>query len=168
MIRLNIGSDVCRIGGMVNIDIRPEVGPDIVMDICRMSFRDKCADEINMGNVLEHLPLRIAYEGLAECRRVLSDSGILYITVPLIDRAEISLAKGEINEEQFGRIVHGEGDGPNSHKQEFRTGDVERLLMECGFSSERLILEAFPYIVVSNVNDPKIDPWQYGVEARKI
>lgn len=168
MVRINIGSDVCRINGMVNVDIRPEVGPDMVADIRRLSFKDKCADEINMGNVIEHLPLRVAYEGLAETRRVLADHGVLYVTVPLIDRAEDSLKKGEIDKEHFYSIVHGEGDGPNSHKQEFRSGDLERLLMECGFVCSSLKLEMFPYIVVSDTSNPVIDPWQYGVEARKI
>lgn len=165
-VRLNIGSDVCQIKGMINLDIRSEVGPDMVMDIRRLGFKDGCANEINLGNILEHLTPRGARESLAECWRVL-DQGRLFVTIPRRDIAEAMYDKGEISAQQLERIKCGEGNGPNSHKTSFKTGDLERLLLDCDFESEPLDLAIFPYIVVSDISNPKPDPWQYGVVARK-
>lgn len=166
-LKLNIGSDVCRINGFVNIDIRSTVGPDVVMDIRRLGFSDECVDEINLGNILEHLTLRDAREGLEECFRVLDKFGSMYVTVPLVDIAENLRAEGQIDDEQMRRIIHGEGNGPNSHKVSFRSGDVERLLLDCGFKIDPLDKSWLPYVVVSNINEPKIDPWQHGIVAKK-
>ena len=141
--------------------------PDLVMDLKKMGFRDGSALEINIGNILEHLETKDIHPALNECRRLLDDKGLLFITIPLIDLAEKSLMNGEIDENKFESIVRGEGDGYNSHKTEFRMGDIEKILHECSFESEPLNLSFFPYLVVANVNDPKPDSWQYGVKAWK-
>lgn len=168
MASINIGSDVCKIPWYTaNVDIRPEVGPDIVMDLVHLGFKTGCAHEINLGNTLEHLASEDVKTGLAECRRVLSDSGVLYITIPLMDRAERCLELGQIDETRYDSIGLGEGNGANSHKSWYRTGDIEKILDECGFSSEPLDLKTFPYLVVADTSNPQVDPWQHGVKAVK-
>lgn len=165
---LNIGSDFVRLPMYMNVDIRPEVRPDIVMDARQLAYPNDSIDEINFGNILEHLTREDGYRALGECRRVLKRTGRMFITLPLIDVAEECHRKGGINEEKLRAIIQGEGHGPNMHRSEFRTGMLEQILFETGFRSEPLDLRTFMYIVVSNVNDPRPDPWQYGVTAFKI
>jgi predicted SAM-dependent methyltransferase len=166
--RLNIGSDVFKIPGLVNVDIRPEVHPDVVMNAKKLGFPDRIASEINLGNILEHIPMADVPVALSECKRVLVDTGTLYITVPLVDVAEECFRSGTISVEALKHIIQGEAEGYNSHKVEYRRGDLERILLQNGFRTELLNLNTFPYLVVSNTLDPKPDPWQYGVKAFKI
>jgi predicted SAM-dependent methyltransferase len=166
--RINIGSDVFKIPGVTNVDIRPAVHPDVVMDVKKLGFPDKIASEIHMGNVLEHIPMADVPVALSECKRVLIDTGTLYITVPLVDVAEECFRSGDISIEALRRIIYGEDEGYNSHKAEYRRGDLERVLLQNGFRTEPLNLNTFPYLVVSNFLDPKPDSWQYGVKAFKL
>jgi predicted SAM-dependent methyltransferase len=166
--RINLGSDVFKIPGLVNVDIRPGVRPDVVMDIKNLGFPDKIASEIHMGNILEHISSADVPVSLSECKRVLVDTGTLYITVPLVDVAEECFRNSEISVEALRHIIYGEDEGYNSHKAEYRRGDLERILLQNGFRTEPLDLRTFPYLVVSNYLDPKPDPWQYGVKAFKI
>lgn len=165
---LNIGSDVFSVPWLVNVDIRFEVKPNVVMDIKRLGFPDKIASEINLGNIVEHLPVEDIPAALAECHRVMEDNAVLYITIPLIDVAQECYERGEISLGALEHIIRGESEGFNSHKTEFRRGDIEKILQENGFRTEPLDLVPFPYLVVSDVTNPKVDPWQYGVKAFKI
>lgn len=164
---LNIGCDTCKIDGMHNIDIRPEVHPDIVMDIKNLAYPDCSFTEINMGNLLEHLSREDIIRGLNECRRVLVPNGVAYITSPLVDLALSCFQRGLIDEDKFQSIIKGEGEGFNSHKIELRSGDLEQMLFETGFRCEPLNLNTFPYLVVSDMSDPKPDPWMGGIKATK-
>jgi predicted SAM-dependent methyltransferase len=166
--RINIGSDVFKIPGMVNVDIRLSVKPDVIMDIKKMGFQDKIASEVHMGNVLEHIPKEDVPQALSECKRILVDTGVFYLTIPLVDVAQECYERNEITLDALRHIIHGEDEGYNSHKAEYRRGDLEKVLLLNGFRSEPLNLHTFPYLVVSNVNDPKPDPWQYGVKAFKL
>jgi predicted SAM-dependent methyltransferase len=166
--RINIGPDIFKIPGMINVDIRLSVYPNIVMDVKRMAFKDRIASEIHMGNVLEHLLIIDVPTALSECKRILIDSGIFYLTIPFVDVAEECYQRGEITADGLKRIVYGEESGYNSHKTEYRRGDLERILLCNGFRTEPLNLNTFPYLIVSNTRNPKPDPWQYGVKAFKI
>jgi len=163
--RLNIGSDFIRIPGFVNIDIRAETKPDIVMDMTCMGLKKCCAEEINLGNVLEHLETDDIYKSLKECKRLVSNNGFIFITIPLVDVAEDMFLKDEIDFEVYQRILEGEGDGYNEHKQNFRMGDLEKILDNIKLQHEPLDLKTFPYIVVSDVNDPNPDLYQFGIKA---
>jgi hypothetical protein len=98
----------------------------------------------------------------------MQDDAVLYITVPLLDVAQECYERGEITQDALRHIICGESEGYNSHKSEFRRGDIERVLEENGFRTEPLDLGPFPYLVVSDVTNPKVDPWQYGVKGFKI
>ena len=163
--RLNIGSDYFRIENFINVDIRPSVNPDLVMNIGRLGFKDCSVSEILLGNVLEHLEITWIYKSLEECRRILKNDGVLYVTIPLSDRAQKYLDAGQIDKDTYNRIVKGEPEGYNSHKTWFVEGDLEIILRQCEFSFEPLDLFSFPYLIVSDSLNPRPDPWQYGVKA---
>jgi predicted SAM-dependent methyltransferase len=166
--RINIGSDVFKIPGLINVDIRMAVHPDVLMNLKKLGFRDKIASEVHMGNVLEHLFMEDVPQALSECKRILVDPGVLYLTVPLVDVAQECFERGEITQDALSHIINGEDEGYNHHRAEYRRGDLERVLLINGFRTEPLNLNTFPYLVVSNCLDPKPDPWQYGVKAFKL
>lgn len=166
--KINIGSDIFKLGGWVNVDLRLSVQPTMVSNILQLGLRNDCACEVNLGNILEHLPPEDIIPALIECKRIMATGAILYITCPMIDLAEESFNRGEITQEALRLIIEGEDSGPNHHLTQMRSGDLERYVISCGFHSCSVIdLKTFPYVVVSNVKDPKPDPWQYGVQAVK-
>lgn len=68
--------------GDVRIDIHKFPNVTIVMDAHKLGFRDRSFRKIVAYEVLEHLDSPI--EALKEIRRVLSDDGIVEVTVPNI------------------------------------------------------------------------------------
>jgi len=74
-----------RLGeGWVNVDVRPEVNPDVVWDLEKTPYpwSDESADEIIWKDTLEHLSWRVIEDVLRECRRILKKSGSMYIQCP--------------------------------------------------------------------------------------
>jgi SAM-dependent methyltransferase len=61
--------------------VRAADGPDLIAFATALPFRDETADGLMLTEVLEHLPEPAA--ALAEARRVLKPSGMLYVTVPM-------------------------------------------------------------------------------------
>ena len=166
--KINIGPDIFKIPGMVNIDIRPEVHPDLVMNIKNLGIKNLSVAEIHMGNILEHLFPIDLIAALAECHRILAPNGQMCITIPLVDLALQSRLEKKISEETYTHILKGDGTPFGSHKIQFQMGDIERYLWQNGFKCEVLDLRTYPFLVVSNTSNPVPDPWQYGVKAFKI
>lgn len=87
MTRLNLGCGDKKFEGFVNIDIRPDVNPDICMNIADLSrFGEKTIDYILVHDALEHFPHRKVWAVLKEWVRVLRVGGRIEIQVPSIDR----------------------------------------------------------------------------------
>lgn len=165
---INIGCGPFKIGHMINVDIRFDMKPQTVMDICNLGFRNECAFEINLGNIIEHLSPEACSEALRECYRVLVPGGCAYIVSPMVDLAKDALKNGLLDGHFYEHILNGsDEDTFSKHRMQFSVGDLEILAAKEGFSIEPLDLRAFPYLVVSNIMDPKPDPWQYGIIARK-
>lgn len=138
------------------------------MDILRLGFKDSCASEINLGNIIEHLEEKDIRPALNECKRILGPGGVVYIVCPMLDMVEECFKRGETDHDMVLHVKWGDADGPNSHKTQLRTGDLEKFTMDCGFSRwERIDLVRFPWLVVSNMRNPKPDPWQYGIKVFK-
>lgn len=78
---LNLGCGFNKMKNAVNVDIRKECNPDIVMDFEKpLKFKDNEFDKIVTVEVFEHIktPQRL----LKECYRILKPNGILELTVP--------------------------------------------------------------------------------------
>jgi SAM-dependent methyltransferase len=80
--RLNIGCGHEPRSGWVNLDVAPLPGVDVVHDLDRIPwpFADGSFTEIEMINVLEHLPDTMV--AMAELYRILSPGGRVTIRVP--------------------------------------------------------------------------------------
>ena len=85
-IKYNLGCGDRKLKGFKNIDIKPEVNPDIVSDVTKTPWlwaKESEADLIFTDNLFEHIypqPLLRVYQ---ECHRVLKPNGLLQIIVPL-------------------------------------------------------------------------------------
>jgi len=85
LLKLHIGCGTRRLPGYVNIDHRPEVEPDKVMDAMHLvyEFGEDSADEVYACHLLEHFKRPSSF--LAECHQVLRYHGVLRLSVPDLD-----------------------------------------------------------------------------------
>ncbi len=82
--RLHIGCGQEAIPGWINIDNRALPGVDRVLDVTAgLPFSEVGA--IYAEHFLEHLSLEQGLAFLADCRRVLADSGVLRLSTPNLD-----------------------------------------------------------------------------------
>ncbi len=89
MRKINIGSGKDRRVGFINLDIDPEVKPDITRDIEKgLPFDDNSVDEIVCSHTLEHI--RDLSFVLREFYRVSKPGAKIKITVPLMDASDIT------------------------------------------------------------------------------
>jgi len=84
--KLNLGSGHNRITGYVNLDIRPEVKPDVVCDVEKgLPYDDNSIDEVRAHDFLEHIRLGQTIHVIEEIYRVLKPGGRLSISIPSTD-----------------------------------------------------------------------------------
>jgi len=88
MKRLNLGCGENKMNDYINVDIRPEINPDIVWDLEKFPYpwEDSSIDEIYASNVIEHFPYQIQDTILEEWHRILKSGGKLIIICPDIER----------------------------------------------------------------------------------
>ena len=84
--KLNLGCGTDVRPGWVNIDSRPDVGADLVLDIThRLPFGDSSVEEVLAQDILEHLTTQQLHLVLAQISRVLGSAGRLHVRLPDID-----------------------------------------------------------------------------------
>ena len=85
-VRLHLGCNKLRRDGWINVDVRPEVNPDIVTSAHELPMFDaNSVDVIEACHLLEHMPLHQAKEALREWARVLKTDGELLLELPNLD-----------------------------------------------------------------------------------
>lgn len=81
--RLNLGCGRKKMHGFVNIDIRPEVNPDVVDDVFLLDrIEDESVDLVYACHVLEHSSRDRVHYILSRWREVLKPGGMLRVCVP--------------------------------------------------------------------------------------
>jgi len=132
--------------GWVNVDIRPEVNPDVVWDLGNTPYPwpDESAEEIIWKDTLEHLPWRVIEDVLKECHRILKKGGRMYIQCPDLEAiARIVILNPDF---KFGELsgyraigfwVFGRQDPWGGvHKSGFTIPTPKSLLEKTGFAVE--------------------------------
>ena len=161
-IKLNLGCDNFKLSGFINIDINPKVSPDLCLDLIDLDkhFQPNSVDFIFAGHVFEHLDLETSQEVMRKCFKILKVNRLFMIIVPDYTKCL------NLNIDTAERVIIAGG----AHKILFNSQRVEAMLKESGFWSFYPIedLLKVPYILVSNVHDPKPDPWQIAYAAYKL
>jgi ubiquinone/menaquinone biosynthesis C-methylase UbiE len=81
--KLHLGCGLKKIEGYINIDIRPDVNPDIIDDIYKLNkISNNSVDIIYACHVLEHFGRHDYINVLKRWFEILKDGGILRISVP--------------------------------------------------------------------------------------
>jgi SAM-dependent methyltransferase len=81
LLRLNLGCGLSCAPGMVNVDIVPLPGVDVVADLDEpWPWEDATASEIVASHLFEHVGKPLLF--MAEAWRVLAEDGILDVRVP--------------------------------------------------------------------------------------
>jgi len=136
--RLNIGCGDKKMTGYINIDIRPEVDPDILLDIEKIpyDFDTSSIDVIKAIDVVEHISHHNAVKVLKEWYRILKNDGELIIRMPCMDRIITDVVSGGLLSDWWQLSYHlfGGQDYPeNTHKLIFTKSEIKRVLAEIGF-----------------------------------
>ena len=161
-IKLNLGCDNFKLGGFINIDINPKVHPDICMNLLDLDkkFEANSVDFIFAGHVLEHLPYEQSLDVLKKCYRILKSNRIILIIVPDYTKcSDLDIGTAE-------RVILGQG----SHEILFDSKRLGSMLSASNFVYNQQLqdLKKIPYMLVSNIRDPKPDPWQTSFMGLKI
>lgn len=132
--KLHLGCGHRHLEGWLNVDARPEVGPDLVADITSLAaFEDGETEIIYACHVLEHIPRPQVPDVLAEWRRVLKPGGILRLAVP--DFAAVARLHGlGVPMQRLQGLLHGRQNASwNTHYQAYDWHLLCHLLSEAGF-----------------------------------
>ena len=86
MLKLNLGCGYRKIEGYVNIDNRPDVSPDIIVDVAEgLPYDDSSVDEVMAADFLEHIPIGKTVGVIEEIYRVLKPNGKFVHMTPSTD-----------------------------------------------------------------------------------
>lgn len=83
-LRVHVGCGAKPLPGWLNVDIAQYPGVDLVLDV-REGLHLDSARYIFAEHFLEHLTLEEGLSFLRDCRRILSDEGVLRLSTPNLD-----------------------------------------------------------------------------------
>lgn len=87
MIKLHLGCFHKKIYGFINVDIRPDVKPDVVDDCFELkNFEKNSVDLIYSSHMLEHASRVDSDKALKRWYEVLKPGGVLRISVPDLEK----------------------------------------------------------------------------------
>ena len=128
--KINLGCGYDKRDGYVNIDIRPEVEPDIIEDVSKLeSIKDGSCEVIYASHILEHFSWRDTDKILALWLRKLKRGGLLYIKVPnLMDIITQTYYSTKKWSQLISDIYGGQEYKENYHKTGFEPIDIKSRL----------------------------------------
>lgn len=146
--KVNLGCGRDKRPGYVNVDVRPDVEPDLVWNLEKLPlpFQDNSVEEVLMKDVLEHVSWRRVEELLRDVYRIMRPGARLYVQVPDLE----AIARKVILDPGFcyGDLcgwkaisywVYGAQDYPeNTHKSGFTIPTLRNLLESIGFVVESI------------------------------
>ena len=138
--KLNLGCGGDKRKGYVNIDIRKNVNPDMVLDLEKTPypFEDESVDEILAKDIIEHFSFRNVERIVREWYRILKPNGKLIIQTPDFDEIVKAINEGRIKGWwQISYWIFGGQDYPeNTHRLIFTKPEIRKFLESIGFRVE--------------------------------
>lgn len=134
-VKLHLGCGDKLLDGFVNVDIRGELGCDVIDDISKLDkFGDGESDLIYVCHVLEHFG-RFEYKSvLKRFKDVLKSGGTLRISVPDLERVNEMYSSGEYTLKELTGFLYGGQTYPeNYHYIGFDYKTLSEDLIELGF-----------------------------------
>ena len=165
MVKLNLGCDIFHYDGFINIDINENLNPkpDLLLDITKIDehFSENSVDFIYAGHILEHFIYEESKSIIKKCYKILRPCRSMIIVVPDFDYCR----EHELFVDYYERIILADG----AHKSIMTSKRLRFMLGDSGFSCyAKLDLDKVPYMIVSDTNNPKPDPWQLAFIATKF
>lgn len=161
-IKLNLGCSVFKINGLTNIDLDPNVSPDLVLDLMDLDkhYSPNSVDYIQAGHIFEHFVYEDSLKLMEKCRTVLKPLRNLLVIVPDYQKV------GGLSDETADRIILGHG----HHKMLCSAARVKAMLKKSGFHHviEITDLKDVPFIIVPDRNNPSPEAWQTAFVAFKL
>ena len=127
-IALNVGCHDIHMEGFVNIDLDPEMAPDLLADATKLleHYSPGTVDFIYCGQFLEHLPVAVGRGVCRDFHALLRDYGSLIVVVP-----DYSKCPPSMSIEERERIILAEG----THLCLMDEARVRDYLSEAGFTT---------------------------------
>lgn len=128
---VNLGCGDIILPGWLNVDYFIESPKIYNWELSYLKMNDESADILYSCHSLEHVSLYKAFECLKEWHRVLKPDGILYLTVPDIDKS-VELFHQDSN--WFLKCLYGMQTGPGHiHMYGYTENHIKKLLEMTGF-----------------------------------
>jgi len=136
-INLNIGCYYAIYDNFINIDLNPDVKPDLcinMMDIDK-HFAKNSVSLIIASQVLEHVVYDEAFEFLRKCFEILKPGGHFVVEVPDCDNMDERIANGEMNEEDKRCHMEGNPQSPGqAHLHCYGEKNLQEMVTRAGFN----------------------------------
>jgi predicted SAM-dependent methyltransferase len=136
--RLNLGSGKSYLPDCVNVDVRLNVGADIVADIRTVEFPPESFSEILCSDVLAHIKYVEARQVLRKCYGWLKPNGALWIHTPNL-RFLAGILSHSDNEECLRWMYGSSGEGTTNYEENlirwaYSAESLTRILTDIGFT----------------------------------
>lgn len=141
--KLNLGCGPEKRIGFCNVDIRPEVSPDIICDLSSFPwpFEDSIASSLLAKDIIEHFKLTQVPLFIRECARIAKPGGKIELRYPDFDRLIEGYQKGIDGLCEPGNLpfinlhlMGGQDYQENQHLCLLNQRIIEELLLAEGFS----------------------------------
>lgn len=137
---LNLGCGIKKLPGFTNIDINPNVEPDIVDDILTLSsIEEESVDLIYACHVLEHLSFDVdIHKALSRWYSLLKQGGTLRLSVPDMDAVFAHYFYWKDLKVLRGFLWGGQDNEHNFHKSGWDFDSLQEQLEDGGFEDIQL------------------------------
>jgi predicted SAM-dependent methyltransferase len=136
--KLNLGCYYMYIPGFVNVDIKEEVGADLVCDLMdiKKHYKNNTVSLILISQCLEHFSLQDGRDLIGYLHDILVPGGHLIIEVPDGDDIDGKFHRGEIDKGLYDVIKNGTPhEKHQDHKAVYTETELMRVLKFYGFKS---------------------------------
>ncbi|NLH78578.1 MAG: methyltransferase domain-containing protein [Acidobacteria bacterium] len=154
-IKLNVGCYYTHYEGFINIDIKNDVGADLISDMRSLDqhFKPGSVSLILSSHSLEHIPIEDAKVFLEKCFKILRPGGHIVVEVPDCEDMDERVARGEMT--NYDKQCHIEGmpqEFGQKHEYCYIESDLRNILDKAGFE----VIRRNPQVSVAALEDRAI------------